>query len=700
MPRRQSGKRGLVLAGLVLVASAVGLGWWAITSGSGSTSDTRGRTGTTVASPRPVVRPHSKRASSLHLVERRTGSLPSALQDAAPVGLGWGRAMLLGGLTAQDTSTNTILVARAGGAGRRGQLPGALHDAAAVRLGRAVYLFGGGNGLSQLDSIVRVDPTSGATKAAGRLPAPSSDQAAAAVGRTAYVVGGYTGRQWLDTIVAWRTGSPARVVARLPSPVRYAAVTAVGGQVVIAGGSLPNGTASEAVLKFSPATGKVTRIGRLPAPTTHAAAAGLGDVAYVIGGRGATVDTPTARVVAVDLRRRLVRRSGRLASPRSDLAAVGLGNGILLAGGRGPRGTGSGLSELIPTGARAHARHASAGTVPATPKRNVYTFDGANMLAPAARNALPRVYVPNSESGSVDVIDPRTYRVVGHFAVGALPQHVTPAYDLKTLYVTNDLGNSLTPIDPRTGKPGRPIPVDDPYNMYFTPDGRFAIVVAERLQRLDFRDSHSFRLQHSLHVPCAGVDHMDFSADGTYLIASCEFSGQLIKVDVARQRIVGVLDLPDGRSGMPQDVKLSPDGKVFYVADMRANGLWEIDGRRLKVIGFLRTGLGVHGLYPSRNAKLLYATNRGEGSISVISFRRRKVVAKWRIPGGGSPDMGGVSADGKVLWLSGRYNAVVYALSTRNGRLLARIPVGRGPHGLCVWPQPGRYSLGHTGILR
>ena len=245
-----------------------------------------------------------------------------------------------------------------------------------------------------------------------------------------------------------------------------------------------------------------------------------------------------------------------------------------------------------------------------------------------------------------------------------------------------------------------PIPVDDPYNMYFTPDGHYAIVVAERLRRLDFRDRHSFRLHHSLQVPCVGVDHMDFSADGRYAIASCEFSGQMIKVDVQRERVVGVLNLPDGRAGMPQDVKLSQDGKIFYVADMHANGLWEVNGPRLKVVGFLRTGAGVHGLYPSRNGRLLYATNRGEGSISVISFRTRKVLHKWWIPGGGSPDMGGVSADGKVLWLSGRYSGVVYAISTRTGRLLAKIPVGQGPHGLCVWPQPGRYSLGHTGILR
>ncbi len=193
---------------------------------------------------------------------------------------------------------------------------------------------------------------------------------------------------------------------------------------------------------------------------------------------------------------------------------------------------------------------------------------------------------------------------------------------------------------------------------------------------------------------------MDFSADGSYLIASCEFSGQLVKVNVAEEKVVGVLTLPDGSTAMPQDVKLSPDGKIFYVADMMANGVWEINGATLKVIGFLHTGVGAHGLYPSRNSKFLYVTNRGEGSISVVSFRTRKVVTKWRIPGGGSPDMGGVSANGKVLWLSGRYNGVVYAISTTNGRLLAKIPVGSGPHGLCVWPQPGRYSLGHTGILR
>jgi YVTN family beta-propeller protein len=632
----------------------------------------------------------------VRFVERSTGRLPAPVQDAA-VAAGPNRTMLLlGGLTPADTSTSRIVLAQVHGARLRGALPTALHDAAAAQLGGAAYLFGGGDGTRQLDAILRVDDATGTAAPAGRLPSPSSDQAAAEVDGTAYVVGGYTGSRWLDTIVAWRPGTQARVVAHLPTPVRYAAVTAVGGRLLIAGGSLPNGNASDALLEYDPATRLVTRVGRLPAPTTHAAAAAVGDVAYVLGGRGAGVETRTARVVAVDMRSRRSWGAGRLAAPRSDLAAATLSGRIVLAGGRGPTGTEPAISELVP---RSKARVAAA-RVPATPAGNVYAYAGKNMLAPAARAALSRVYVPNSQSGTVDVIDPQTFKVVDHFAVGALPQHVTPAYDLKTLYVTNDVGNSLTPIDPLTGKPGPAIPVDDPYNMYFTPDGRYAIVVAERLHRLDFRDAQTFQLHHSLVVPCVGVDHMDFSVDGTYAIASCEFSGEMVKIDIRRERVTGVLDLPDGRAGMPQDVKLSPDGKIFYVADLHAGGLWEINGTRLKVVGFLRTGAGVHGLYPSRDARFLYATNRGEGSISVISFRSRKQVRKWWIPGGGSPDMGGVSANGKVLWLTGRYSGVVYAISTRTGHLLAKIPVGSGPHGLCVWPQPGRYSLGHTGILR
>jgi DNA-binding beta-propeller fold protein YncE len=330
---------------------------------------------------------------------------------------------------------------------------------------------------------------------------------------------------------------------------------------------------------------------------------------------------------------------------------------------------------------------------------NVYAAGRPGLLSPVVRHDPALVYVPNSKSNTVDVISQRTFKIVEHFAVGALPQHVTPSWDLRTLYVTNDLSNSLTPIDPRTARPGKPIPALDPYNMYFTPDGRWAIVVAEANRRLDFRDPHTMALHHALQTPqCSGVDHMDYTADGRYALASCEFAGRMIVVDLQNEQIVKTIELAGG--AMPQDVKLSPDGRTFYVADMASNGVWLIDAHTMQRIRFEHTGAGAHGLYPSRDAKVLYVSNRMEGSISVLSFATRRPIAKWMLPGGGSPDMGGLSADGKVLWLSGRYNGEVYAISTATGHLLHRIKVGEGPHGLCVWPQPGRYSIGHTGILR
>jgi YVTN family beta-propeller protein len=342
--------------------------------------------------------------------------------------------------------------------------------------------------------------------------------------------------------------------------------------------------------------------------------------------------------------------------------------------------------------------------------RNLYSE--TSRMSPAVAGALPRVYVPNVKSNEVHVIDPATLKVVDRFKVGVNPQHVVPSWDLKTLWITNNAegrrDGSLTPIDPLTGKPGKAIAVDDPYNMYFSPDGRFAIVVAEALKRLDLRDPHTFARRGSVSVPqCAGVNHADFSIDGRYLIATCEFAGMLVKVDWINRKVLGYLTL--SRRGMPQDIRVSPDGKVFYVAEMHAGGVYLIDGDAFREIGFMPTGVGTHGLYPSRDGRKLYVANRGShriggpprgpGSVSVIDFATRAIEATWPIPGGGSPDMGNVSADGRTLWLSGRYDGEVYAIDTASGEV-QRIPVGKEPHGLTVWPQPGRYSLGHTGNMR
>ncbi|NIE60402.1 MULTISPECIES: YncE family protein [unclassified Burkholderia] len=367
-------------------------------------------------------------------------------------------------------------------------------------------------------------------------------------------------------------------------------------------------------------------------------------------------------------------------------------------------------------GARGAIAAAAVAAVPGMPPvvhpDNLYSEAQAGRMSAAVAGALPRIYVPNLRSNDVYVIDPATDKVVDRFAVGRSPQHVVPAWDLQTLWIANNAeggtDGSLTPVDPKTGKPGQAVSVDDPYNMYFTPDGKDAIVVAEAHARLDFRDPKTMALKSSLDVPqCTGINHADFSIDGRYALFTCEFGGKLAKIDFVNRQVVGYLELD--RKGMPQDIRVAPDGKVFYVADMMADGVYVIDGDAFTKIGFIPTGVGTHGLYPSRDGTKLYIANRGsnrvhglrhgKGSVSVLDFATRKVVATWPIPGGGSPDMGNVSADGNTLWLSGRFDDVVYAIDTTSGAVRA-IPVGMEPHGLTVWPQPGRYSLGHTGNMR
>lgn len=260
------------------------------------------------------------------------------------------------------------------------------------------------------------------------------------------------------------------------------------------------------------------------------------------------------------------------------------------------------------------------------------------MMNPKWARFPVRVYVPNSLSSTVTEIDSDSYRVTRTFPVGAGPNHVTPSWDGSVLWVNNTSGSSLTPINPMTGQPGRLVQVTDPYNLYFTLNGQYALVMAEARNRIDFLDSRTMRLRYSMDVPSAGVNHMDFTVDGDFALASCEFSGSVVWIDVRARRVTGTLVLgmamsapvasPGHGYAMPQDVRLSADGEIFYVADMAADGVWLISARRLKRLGFIPTGAGTHGFEVARDGRRLFASNRGEGSISVLDMKVNKVVAK------------------------------------------------------------------------
>jgi YVTN family beta-propeller protein len=602
---------------------------------------------------------------------------------------------IAGGLDAADTTVGGVFSMNptSGRLTPLGSLPQPVHDAAAAMISGKLYVFAGGAGTGS-DTVQAFDPATGTGSVVGHLPVALSDLAATQIGTTTYLVGGYDGTQPRSEIYATTDGTTFSTVGHLPIGLRYPAVTDIAGRLVIAGGLASSGPVND-VYTFDPSSGAITLTAHLPAPVAHAAAFTLGGRIYVVGGRDAS-DTALARASEIDPSTWRVEPEPPLGQPVAD-AAVAAGRRTLLIGGWNTSTSSQVLQASLHAETTTRASHGNGAS--GSPQRdgNVYAATATKRLRPSVSNDPSFVYVPNGLPGTVEVIDPKTFRIVRTIDLGyrSFPEHVTPSWDMRWLYVDVDGTNELAVIDPRTGKLARIIHgVEHPYNLYFSPDGTKAIDVAEYYDRLDFMDPHTWKLIKPLTMPCNGPDHLDFSADGSYLLIGCEFDGTVVKVALKTMKVLGTIHV----GGLPVDVKLAPNGKVFFVANQGLGGVSVVDPVSMTVRGFIPTGNGAHGMAISRDTTKLYVTNRLAGTISVIDFSSRKVVHTWNV--GGSPDMVQVTPNGSKLWVSNRYGTTVEAISTADGHVIRRIEVGGDPHGLAYFPQPGRFSLGHNGVYR
>ena len=517
-----------------------------------------------------------------------------------------------------------------------GSLPQQVHDAAGAMISGKLYVFAGGAG-SGTDTVQAFDPSTGKGAVVGHLPVSLSDLAAAQVGDTTYLIGGYDGSKPRTEIYATTDGTTFRVVGHLPVGLRYPAVSTSGGMIVIAGG-LASGGPTTGVYAFDPSSAAMRPVGVLPAPVAHAASFSLGGITYVAGGRDAS-EAAVTRVTSIDPATGMVMRESPLSRPLADAAVVSSPGRALLVGGWGE----TTLRQVLQAAAGQVTPTSSSQSGSTAGANNVWAAIASGKYRASARGVPSYVYVPNGVPGTVEVIDPKTYKVIRtiHLGPRTFPEHVTPSWNMRWLYVDTSEADELAVIDPRTGKLARIIHgVEHPYNLYFTLDGSMAIDVAEYYDRLDFMDPHTWKRIKSVPMPCNGPDHLDFSADGSYLMISCEYDGTVVKVDVSKMKVLGTIHV----GGMPVDVKLSPNGKAFFVANQGMSGVSIVDPVSMKVQGFIHTGDGAHGMAVSRDATHLYVTNRLAGTISVIDFATRTVVSTWNV--GGSPDMIQVTPDG------------------------------------------------------
>ena len=333
---------------------------------------------------------------------------------------------------------------------------------------------------------------------------------------------------------------------------------------------------------------------------------------------------------------------------------------------------------------------------------NIYRATISGELDPRVADVPERVYVPNENSNNVTVIDPATFEVIGHFPVGAAPEHVNPDWGLEHLWVSNMNGGFLTKVDPQTSEPIEEIDLPIfPYALYYTLDGEKVMVITNYIGLHDvadngvhFYDPDTWELIEYVNVPWPGADDADLTADGRYLAISAEYSGFVAFIDTEAMTLAGQTEV----GSLPRDVRLSPDGSTFYVTNEGMGGIQTINAETWELTGFIPTGEGTHGIDFSRDTTRMFVANRAAGTISVIDVATNEVVETW--PVGGSPDEMVLNPDGTQLWASNRYHGSVSVIDTTTGEVIATIETGANPHGLTYWPQPGTMAIGQNGNMR
>lgn len=285
--------------------------------------------------------------------------------------------------------------------------------------------------------------------------------------------------------------------------------------------------------------------------------------------------------------------------------------------------------------------------------------------------------VLNSDDDSVSIIDSDSYKEVSRTHIGRGPHHLIQTPDGRTLIIAMSGSNELVMIDRASGVEKQRITASDPYQIGFSPDGKYFVAASLRLDRIDIYDGGTLRLLYRL--PAASMpSHIAFSHDSKTVFVTLQGTSGVISIDLASGKVNWTASV--GRQ--PAGIITRPGGTLL-VGVMGSDYIAEVDPANGSVIRRIQTGNGAHNFLASGDGKTLYVTNRVAGTISILDGATLAITGTLRAPGG--PDDMALSPDGRELWVTGRWHAWVNVIELASGNLKTSVSVGRSPHGIFVY---------------
>jgi YVTN family beta-propeller protein len=293
----------------------------------------------------------------------------------------------------------------------------------------------------------------------------------------------------------------------------------------------------------------------------------------------------------------------------------------------------------------------------------------------------PPIFVLNSQSASVSVIDPVTWKETQRFHTGKEPHHLYLTPDEKSLIIANALGDSLTFVDPKTAVVQRTLRgILDPYHLRFSPDMKWLVVVGNRLNHVDLYRWNGKEPTLAKRISTSKTpSHVWIDSKSSTAYVSMQESDELVAIDLVSQAIKW--RIPTG--SLPADVFGTPDDKLLLVGMTGGKGVevYDVSAAAPKLIKTIPTGAAAHAFRSMGDKRHVLVSNRVANTISKIDFQTLAVVDQFPAPGG--PDCMDLSADGRYIYVASRWIKKLTVIDTTTRKVVRQVAVGKSPHG--VW---------------